>query len=195
MNNIAINNNTCKYEMQLCDNSLCRSNLITSIFLHSYTQLFSTLQLIRNIFLCTGGTLSTSDVSRRKSSIPVTPTFFKKHFNGSESPAVKHCSNTENRSSSSQIPNRLFLEPDRNESKGRSRRVQNNYDTKNNNDSSKNSKRLYLEPKCAEFAPYRNNCMKQPENIMVEDLQRPKLQCQLDSITKDNNAQLMIDHS
>ena len=131
---------------------------------------FSTVQLIRNIFFCTGGTLSTSDVSRRKSSIPVTPTFFKEHFNGSESLAVKRSSNTENRNSSSQIPNRLFLEPERNESNGRSGRIQNDYHTKKNNDSSQTPERLYLEHKSAELTPNRNNCMRPPENIIVEDL-------------------------
>lgn len=111
--------------------------------------------------------MSTSDVSRRKSSTPVTPTFFKKHFNGSESPAVKHSRNTENENSYSKTPN--ALKSDRNESATRSRRVQSNCDIKNEN-SLKPPKRAYLHPKAAGCQQQRDNSMRQSESIIVEDL-------------------------
>jgi hypothetical protein len=97
---------------------------------HKYTYIF-------DFFV--GGTLSTSDGNRRKSSIPVTPTFAKKNFNKPESLTVIQNNTTENNNGSSK-PTKLYLEPERNQRNCRSRGMKNNYTRKNNNNSLKSNR-------------------------------------------------------
>ncbi|CAB3980610.1 adhesion G- coupled receptor D1-like [Paramuricea clavata] len=89
----------------------------------------------------TCGTLSTSDGNRRKSSIPVTPTFAKKNFNKPESLTVIQNNTTKNNNgSSASKQTKLYLEPERNQRNCRSRGMKNNYTTKNNNNSLKSNR-------------------------------------------------------